>query len=309
MGPAPLIDDRCRMSSDPCLAAPTLWDGRALTTLLPLRELGADAFLSQLSDDNFNQRIYGGQLLGQALLAAAQTAPAGRRAHVLQATFLRGAAVDQPTVYQVQRLLDGGRYSGRHVRVSQGTQAVLDAQVSFQIATDAPEHRQTDALAVPDPETLPDMLALIAAAPQRFQLETVPLVDKHCVEMRPVAPERFMFVANPEPRMQYWLKLREPLPDDPALHDAALAYLSDYFITYCSYGLYFPMVQMRNFYVASLNHGLWLHESTRADGWLLFDTESPATGHGRGFAVVKIYDRERRLIASATQQCTMGLRR
>jgi acyl-CoA thioesterase-2 len=298
------------MTDSPAPMSPTLWDGRDLPSLLPLQNLGGDRYASRASDDNFNGRLYGGQLLGQALMAAAQTAPAERRAHMLQAIFLRGALPDQPLTFQVQRLLDGGRYSSRHVRVSQGEQAVLDAQLSFQVGNDSPLHRHIDADAVPDPEQLSDMVDLLRAS-KRFDLNTVPLIEKHCVEMRPVAPERFLFVANPQPRQRFWLKLREPLGMDAsaALHNAAIAYLSDYFVTFCSYGIYAPMVQMRDYYVASLNHGLWFHEPARGDDWLLFDCESPATGHGRGFATVKIFDRSRRLVASATQQCTLGERR
>ncbi|WP_299696291.1 acyl-CoA thioesterase II [Hydrocarboniphaga sp.] len=296
------------MSDSPTPMSPALWDGRNLSTLLPLQDLGGDRYASRASDGNVNQRLYGGQLLGQALLAATQTVAPERRVHMLQATFLRGATIDHPTTLQVQRLLDGSRYSSRHVRVSQGEQAVLDAQVSFQVAQDSPLHRQIDADPVPDPDALTDMVDLVRNSPQKFVLGTVPLIEKHCVEMRPVAPEDFLFVANTQPRLRFWLKLREPLPDTPALHDAAVAYLSDYFITFCSYGLYTPMVGMRDYYVASLNHGLWFHESPRGDDWLLFDCESPATGHRRGFAVVKIFDRARRLVASATQQCTLGER-
>lgn len=290
--------------------SPPLWDGRDLLSLLPLQDLGGDRYASRASDDNFNGRIYGGQLLGQALMAAAQTAPADRRAHVLQAMFLRGALPDQPLSFQVQRLLDGGRYSSRQVRVTQGEHTVLDAQVSFQVANDSPLHRRIDADPVPDPDSLSDMVELMRAS-KRFPLSTVPLIEKHCVEMRPVAPESFLFVANPQPRQRFWLKLREPLGADAggAMHDAAIAYLSDYFVTFCSYGLYTPMVGMRDYYVASLNHGLWFHEAARGDDWLLFDCESPATGHGRGFAVVKIFDRQLRLVASATQQGTLGERR
>ncbi|WP_428309721.1 acyl-CoA thioesterase [Hydrocarboniphaga sp.] len=290
--------------------SPPLWDGRSLLSLLPLQALGGDRFASCASDDNFNKRLYGGQLLGQALMAAAYCAPVERRAHVLQAIFLRGALPDQPLSFQVQRLLDGGRYSSRQVRVSQGEQAVLDAQVSFQITQDSPLHRQVDADAAPDPEALADMVDLLRES-RRFDLSTVPLIEKPCVEMRPVAPEQFLFVANRQPRQRFWLKLREPLGTDAsaAMHGAAIAYLSDYFVTFCSYGVYTPMVGMRDYYVASLNHGLWFHEPARGDDWLLFDCESPATGHGRGFATVKIFDRQRRLVASATQQCTLGDRR
>jgi acyl-CoA thioesterase-2 len=191
----------------------------------------------------------------------------------------------------------------------QGAHAVLDAQVSFQVDIDSPLHRHIDTDAVPDPDELTDMVDLIRES-GKFDVSTVPLVEKPCVEMRPVAPESFLFVANRAPRQRFWLKLREPLADaSAALHDSAIAYLSDYFITFCSYGIYAPMVRMREYYVASLNHGLWFHERVRGDQWFLFDCESPATGHGRGFAVVKIYDRSLKLVASATQQGTLGERR
>jgi len=297
--------------SEPCPApTPSLWDGRALETLLPLVTIGPDRYASTASDDNFNRRLYGGQLLGQALLAAAQTVPEGRRAHMLQACFLRGAAIDQPLRFDVQRLLDGGRYSSRHVRVTQAAHAVLDAQVSFQVPSDPPQHRRTDGPDdVPGPEQLRDMVDLVRDGQHGFELRMVPLVEKHCVEMRPVDPERFVFQADASARQRFWLKLRDGLPETPALHDAALAYLSDFLVTYCSYSPYTSMVDMRDFYVASLNHGLWFHENLRCDDWLLFDCQSPATGHGRGFAVVQIYDRQRRLVATATQQCTLGERR
>src|SRR5690606_1248372 len=125
--------------------------------------------------------------------------------------------------FKVQRLIDGARYSSRHVRVSQSERFTLDAQVSFQVPVESPLRHRRSAISVPEPEDLLEIHEWIRTRSGRDDV-SLPLTDKFCVEMRPVAPERIVFSNSAEPRLQYWLKLREPLPDSPALHDAALAY-------------------------------------------------------------------------------------
>ena len=268
-------------------------------------------FRTRCGDANAHGRAYGGQILGQALTAAARTVPEGRACTAMQFMFLQGTLWDEALDLKVTLLQDGKRFSSRHVRgVQRGKRKMLDAQVSFAMLIDAPEHGTPPAVVLEDPDALPTVAEFPpdwAAAVQRAvgcEIGIKPMID-----FRFAAPPQGLRLWLPEPRLRFWVKARDRLPDDPALHAAVFAYLLDWWLNYPVAGGHQPEAEARGgLYVASLNHAIWLHRPLRADEWLYFDSVSPAAASGRGLCVARVHDRHGRLVASATQECPMAPR-
>lgn len=287
------------------------WDGRSLADLMALDAGSEGRFRTRCGDANAHGRAYGGQILGQALMAAARTVPAGRACTAMQFMFLQGTLWDEALDLQVTPLQDGKRFSARHVRgVQRDSRLVFDAQVSFALPIDAPEHGAPPALALEDPDTLPtvaDFPPDWAEAVRRavgYEITVKPVLD-----FRFAVPPAGLRLALPEPRIRFWVKARESLADDATLHAAVFAYLSDWWLNYPATGGHQADAAARGgLYVASLNHSIWLHRALRADEWLHFDSVSPAAAAGRGLSVARVHDRHGTLVASATQECLMAPR-
>lgn len=299
------------MSDSSSLTIAPLWDHRDLGDLLALDALGNGHYRSRLHDGNLGGRgrAFGGQLIGQALMAAAATAP-GRIPTSLQLCFMRGTTLDRPVIYEVGALQDGKRYASRHVYGRQGDDGVIDAHLSFQVPTAGQwNHQLPPASSVPPPESLLSMIDLDALHRERLAAVDYTLFERPCLELRLIDPDQFLFRCGDAPRQRWWMRLRCALPDDPLLHMAALAYVSDWWINTASLAPYLPIVGARDrVYLASLNHALWLHRPVRMDDWLLFDTESPYAGSERALTTARVYDRAGRLVASIAQECMAGER-
>ncbi|RJG03239.1 acyl-CoA thioesterase [Noviherbaspirillum sedimenti] len=287
------------------------WDGINVTALLAIeRDPQADGqvlFRSHCNEGNRNGRVFGGQLLGQALRAAQATVAADRSPTLLQVLFAQGALADAPIEYQVRTLQEGKRFSSRQVEARQGERMLISAHVTFQLPVDGPEHSLASHRPVPPPEQLKPMSALtgmpdLAGGDWGW-------LQKPCLEIRLVDPERHLAVCNTTPHASYWVKLREPLGDDPAVHAAALAYLSDYWTNTAAMTHHVPLKDViETMYVASLNHSLWLHRACRVDDWLLFSTESSSAQNERALTNARIYDRKGVLVASTSQECLFAAR-
>jgi acyl-CoA thioesterase-2 len=290
------------------------WDGRDLMELLDLEPLGGSRFRSRFAEANEHGRTYGGQLLAHAIMVAARTVPNGRSPASLQFLFLQGAMNDRPIEYQVTALQEGKRFSARNVRGEQaGGRFVCDAQVTFALPLEAPEHTtplvREDWAAI-EPESLPrliDLPAELGANIERvlgYQFRESTVIDLRL-------PDRIDDALSPAPapRLRVWIRLRRALPSDPFLHAAAFAYLSDWWLNFTSCGSHLPdlVAAGRRLYVASLNHAIWFHRPLRADQWLHFDCVSPSAAAGRGLTIGSIHDSAGRLVASATQECLIAL--
>jgi acyl-CoA thioesterase II len=291
------------------------WDGRDIAELLALDETapGSGTWRNRCGDPNAHGRAYGGQVLAQALMAAARGVPAGRTATAMQFLFLQGTLHDRPIDFQVTPLQDGKRFSARHVRGSQaGERIVLDAQVSFAVPMSAPGHGvavEPASAAAEDPDQLPRLTDLPSAWAAEIAHTLGYLFEvKEALDFRLPEVQPGLHLDLRAPRLRFWVKLRHRLGDDAHRHAAAFAYLSDWWINYACVGAHVqPLVaQGRRLYVASLNHALWLHRPLRADDWLHFDCSSPAAASGRGLAVARVHDRQGQLVASATQECLMA---
>lgn len=275
-------------------------------------------FRTCCGDANAHGRSYGGQILAQAVMAAARTVPAGaadappRAPSMMQFLFLQGTLHAQAVDLVVTPLQDGRRFSSRHVRGVQGAgRVVLDAQVSFAHALPAPAHGAPPAFAATeDPERLPSLADLPAAWGPEVQraggytFQTKPAIDFRLAEARDG-----LRLDTREPRLRFWLRLRARVGDGVAEQAAAFAYLSDWWINYAALGAHLAdLGEGPGLYVASLNHALWWHRPFRADQWLHVEATSPAGAAGRGFSVARVHDRQGRLVASVTQECLMSPR-
>ncbi|MFO1218712.1 MAG: thioesterase family protein [Burkholderiaceae bacterium] len=294
------------------------WDAGDFGELIAMDALGPMRFRTRCGDANEHGRSYGGQILAQALMAAARTVPPGddvqraRLPSMKQFLFLQGTLHAQAIDLTVTTLQDGKRFSSRHVRGMQGDgRAVLDAQVTFAQTMPAPAHDAPPPFpADEDPERLPslsDLPSAWGATIQRaggYTLMTKPGIDFRIAAV----PERLLLDAR-EPRLRSWVRLRARVGDAAADHAAALAYLSDWWVNYPALGAHLDgLSDGPGLYVASLNHSIWWHRRPRADQWLHVESVSPAAGAGRGFNVARLHDRAGQLVASVTQECLMAPR-
>ena len=225
------------------------WGGEDLAELLtlePLEPQSPTRFRNRCGDRNAHDRTYGGQVLAQALMAAAHDVPAGRAATMMQFLFLQGALHREAIQFDVTALQDGKRFSSRHVRGSQsGGRLIFDAQVSFAVPLAAPAHAAPiEPLALLEtPENLPRLSDLPAAwGTEVTRALGYGLIDKPVVDFRlSIVPDALdrpnaLCLSLPEPRLRFWLKASRALPDAPMLHAGVFAYLSDWWLNYASVG-------------------------------------------------------------------------
>jgi len=275
-----------------------------LVELLSLERLEDNLFRGQ-SRDIGTKYVFGGQVLGQALAAAQATlddARRGRAAHSLHAYFLRAGDIAAPIVYQLDRTRDGGSFSVRRITAIQHGQPIFFMAASFHEQEPGAEHQLTMP-EVPQPEDVepgnavpPDVMAKLPEKIQRWLSLEGPFEFRHVYPRNELRPNK-----RP-PYQQFWFRLGERIGDDPNLHQAMLAYASDFHLLGTStwpHGIsyYQPNVQM-----ASLDHALWFHRPCRADEWLLYAMDSPAAQGSRGMARGMIYGRDGKLVASTAQE-------
>jgi acyl-CoA thioesterase-2 len=292
------------------VSAPGLakWDERDVEALLTPGAIGPGQWRSRHGDANNNGRSYGGQLLGQALMAALMDVPPGRAPTMMQFLFLQGAMPDQPLDFSVTPLQDGKRFSSRHVRAVQAGRTVLDAQVTCALPLDAPAHAEsTPAPRGEHPLDLPDFASLDLALRRDLQrLGGYSEDHKPSVEFRIPDAARQLSAASATERFRFWMRVRGPLRDDARLHAAAFAYISDWWLNFSSLAMHLRDIGDRKLYISSLNHAIWLHQPVRADEWLHVETVSPCAASGRGLSVARFHDLQGKFVASGTQECLMA---
>lgn len=245
-------------------------------------------------------RVFGGQVLAQALVAAQRTIADDRSVHSMHGYFLRPGDINLPITFSVDRIHDGRSFSTRRTQAYQDGVPILSAIASFQDEDEGLDHQIDMPEGLPDPESLPttaEVLAAIDHPVARYWASERPF------DMRYVTSPIFLGVAGGEVAHQaVWLKSVGPMPDDMNLHRAALAYASDYSILESimrRHGLAWVTPGIK---VASLDHAMWWHREARVDDWLLYVQESPNAIGGRGLSQGRIYDRAGRLIASVAQE-------
>ena len=247
-------------------------------------------------------RIYGGQVLGQSIIAAERTMPEGRVPHSMHGYFLRAGDASQGLTFAVDRIHDGRSFSTRRAQAYQNGVPIFSMIASFQDENPGIEHAEPMPEGIPDPEDLePDEALSDGIHPLSRRMLTDRPVDMRHVE----GPLFGAAGAEDSAHQAVWMRMRAPFPDDPALHRAALAYLSDMSIQESilrAHGLSWNLPGLK---VASLDHAMWWHRPGRVDDWLLYVQESPNARGGRGLATGRIYDRGGALVASVAQEITI----
>ncbi|WP_068084170.1 acyl-CoA thioesterase II [Polycladidibacter stylochi] len=276
----------------------------SLLGILNLEQLEHNLFRG-LSPKEGWQRVFGGQVIGQALVAAYRTVPSERTNHSLHGYFLRAGDPEVPIIYEVDRIRDGGSFTTRRVVAIQHGQAIFSMAASFQVREDGLNH-QIEMPQVPQPEDLPSEEDLkekfIEHAPEPVRKY---FQRKRPIELRPVELERY-FSKKPFPAKQnVWVRATAPLPDDPRMHQCVLSYASDMTLLDTALHVHGLSVFDPSVQVASLDHAMWFHSDFRADDWLLYTQDSPATMGGRAFTRGLLYTREGKLVASTSQEGLM----
>jgi acyl-CoA thioesterase-2 len=278
----------------------------ALLGLLDLEPIETDIFRGTSPKDRW-QRVFGGQVLGQALVAATRTVD-NRICHSLHAYFLRAGDPKLPILYNVDRSRDGFSFSARRVSAIQHGAPIFTMAASFEVAEQGLEH-QLSMPDVPAPETL--------KSEHQWRLEIVSDLPEHVrgwfmrprpIEIRPVEPPNRFAKAKHAPRQIVWFRAVGALPDSPALHQCVLAYASDMTLLDTSLLPHGFNLFTKDLQLASLDHAMWFHRPFRADEWLLYVQESPSASASRSFNRGEIYRRDGALVASVAQESLIRVR-
>lgn len=269
----------------------------ALIALLDLEPIEVNIFRG-VSPPAERQRVFGGQVAGQALVAAARTVEPDSLVHSLHAYFLRPGDTRIPILYMVDRIRDGLSFVTRRVTAVQHGRAIFSLSASFQVPEDGFEH--SDPMPdVPAPETLPtieERWKEVAAerGNDDFSLD-LPFDLRNC-DWSPEDRERAL-----PPYQRMWLKATGDLPDDPVIHACALTYASDMTLldtALLPHGLH----RLDNAFMASLDHAMWFHRPFRADEWLLYAQDTPSASGGRGFARGSVFTSDGKLAVTVVQE-------
>ncbi|MEO6502851.1 MAG: acyl-CoA thioesterase II [Jatrophihabitantaceae bacterium] len=272
----------------------------ALVGLLDLEAIETDIFRG-LSPQVAMQRVFGGQVAGQALVAAGRTVDSERLVHSLHSYFIRPGDPSTPIIYTVDRIRDGRSFSVRRVLAIQHGQPIFTLSASFQLPQGGIDH-QAEMPAAPAPESLPtlaeryegfdELWSVMRQIPQPFDVR---YVDDPPWVQRGQGPRE-----NQPHRI--WLKADGTLPDDPLLHVCVVTFASDMNLldsVLIHHGL---AARLDPISMASLDHAMWFHRQFRADDWLLYVSSSSSASGGRGLATGQFYSRDGRLVASVTQE-------
>lgn len=268
-----------------------------LRAVLGLEQIDADLFRGN-SPNTSSQRVFGGQLIGQAMAAACRTVE-GRLPHSLHSYFIKPGDRQVPIIYLVERLRDGMSYSTRGVTAIQRGNAILSIMVSFHAEEQgAFDHQNKMPDALP-----PEKLTTEDLSKQEMCSETPEFIRRYyAIELRPVEMGRYAGQKIEDGRIHIWIKTATRLPDDPALHICALAYASDYTLLDSVMARYGRTPFDKRVMPASLDHVMWFHRPFRADDWLLYAHESPSAQGGRGLARGLIFKPDGTLAASVAQE-------
>ncbi len=253
-------------------------------------------------------RVFGGQVLAQALVAASRTIKEERVAHSLHGYFILPGDIEAPIVYFVDRLRDGKSFATRRVTAIQHGRAIFNMAASFQVEEEGAEH-QGEMPEVPPPEELPRELDLIRRIADRIPERVRALYTQdRPIEVRPIDPVDPFVPETRAPLRQMWLRAIGTMPDELLKHQSVLAYASDYGLLGAALLPHALSFQMPHLQAATLDHALWFHRRFRADEWLLYSIDSPSTAGARGFTRGSIFARDGTLVASVAQEGLIRLR-
>ncbi|MCB0547413.1 MAG: acyl-CoA thioesterase II [Phaeodactylibacter sp.] len=277
---------------------------RELLGLLNLEAIEENIFRGQ-SRSVGSQRVFGGQVLAQALQAAIHTVPEGRMVHSLHAYFILPGDIELPIVFEVDRIRDGGSFTTRRIKAIQKGQAIFNMSASFQKKQEGFDHQ----ISMPN-VTPPDGLMSWDQLVEEFGAKLPENIRRfleidHPIEFRPVERVHPMLAGKRQPQRHVWMRTKGEMPDDNTAHQAVLAYASDYNLLTTALLPHGDQVAGANIQLASLDHGMWFHRDFRMDDWLLYAIDSPSASGARGFTRGSVFDQEGRLVASVVQEGLM----
>jgi len=277
-----------------------------LIRLLDLEKIELNLFRGVSPREGW-QRVFGGQVIGQALVAAGRTVE-GRTAHSFHAYFLRPGDPEVPILYDVDRIRDGTSFTTRRVVAIQHGRPIFNLQASFQVEEPGFEH-QAEMPKVRGPDGLKSETELRMEVADRLPERMRPIFTRaRPIEVRPIDPQD-EFDPEPRPPVQHvWFRAVDRLPDDPALHQCVLAYASDLTLLDTSTLPHAVSWWNDKLQSASLDHAMWFHRPFRADEWLLYAQDSPSASGARGFNRGSVFTRDGKLVASVTQEGLIRVR-
>jgi acyl-CoA thioesterase-2 len=266
-----------------------------LVGLLDLEQLELNLFRG-ISPPHSPTRVFGGQVAGQALVAAGRTVQPERAVHSLHSYFLRPGDPRVPIVFDVERVRDGRSFTTRRVRAVQHGEVIFTLGASFQLPQRGVEHAEPPPSGIPAPEDLPDLGEWLRG--ERTFLSGVPRpLDLRFVEAPLWTSRRGPATDQPQ---RVWMRADGTLPHDPMLHVCLLTYASD--LTLLASVLAPHPLPMSQVAMASLDHAMWFHHPFRADEWLLYECRSPSASGSRGLATGRFFTRDGRLVVTAVQE-------
>jgi len=265
---------------------------KSLIDILDLEQLDLNLFRSRAHQVNMSGNLYGGQVLAQALIAGQLTVDE-REPHSLHAYFLRAGSSEMPVIYDVERIRDGGSFTTRRVLARQKGRAIFNAAISFHKKEVGYTHQMP-------PIELPPLPTEKEIALHRKEKESSPV--SRLFDFIPIGSTPFASENVTEPNGAFWFRCTEELSDDINIQRGVLTYASDMGLLAAALFPHPTMFSNRKQMVASLDHGLWFHNTCNINNWLLFQVDSPWTGGARGFTRALIYTADGKLIASATQE-------
>ena len=268
--------------------------------VLRLEEREPDVFVGQ-TPTTPAQRIFGGQVAGQALVAAGRTVDPQRFVHSLHGYFVRPGDPAVPLEYRVENVRDGRSFSVRRSVAFQHDKPIFFLSASFQVVEEGLDHHAPAPLGIPGPDDVPTMAQRMAEYPERLAAYSR---APQAVDVRYVGEPGWVRPGD-RPAAEFqrvWMRIAGKLPDDPLIHACALAYASDLTLLDSVLSVHGEVWGPGGVIGASLDHALWFHRPFRADEWFLYDCTSPSASGSRGLATGRMFTRDGRHIASAVQE-------
>ena len=278
-----------------------------LESLLNLEKIEENIFRGQNYQAPWG-RVFGGQVLAQALHAAYNTVPDDRYAHSMHAYFILAGDISTPVIYNVERTRDGGSFTTRRVTAIQKGRPIFVLAVSFQLVQDGFDH-QIEMPKVPEPETLLSDIEkaekLKETNPELYKRFTIP----RPFEFRPVEYADPLNPQDADPYRCIWIKASGAIGDEVRTHQEFMAYVSDYGLLGTAILPHRSKVKSEDIFFASIDHAMWFHRPFRVDEWFLYALDSPSASNARGFSRGNIFQRDGKLIASTVQEGLMRIKR
>ncbi len=271
-----------------------------LLEILDLKQVDAATFTGD-SPQTGAQRVFGGQVAGQALIAAGRTVDPTRNVHSLHGYFVRPGDPTEPITFHVETIRDGRSFSVRRSTAKQHGKTIFFMSASFQLLEEGLDHHEPAPVGVPDPEDVPTMRDWVTRYPSRRAAFNA---SPQAVDVRYIGQPGWVPPGDrdADPQQRVWMRVDGKLPDDPLIHACALTYASDLSLLDAVLSYHGEVWGPGGVVGASLDHALWFHRTFRADEWFLYDSASPSASGARGLANGRMFTRDGRHIASAVQE-------